>query len=38
VFDRRRPDLLHGGGQLDPQELQYTLDTGLPEGAQAPDS
>src|ERR1044071_1620265 len=36
-LDIRRADLLHGGVEFDPHQLEHALDTGLPEGAETPD-
>src|SRR6516164_1483331 len=36
-LDRRRADLLHHRVGLDAQKLEHALDTGLAEGAEAPD-
>src|SRR3954451_653977 len=37
MLERRRAHLLDQGAGLDAQELEHALDTGLPEGAEAPE-
>src|SRR6185369_17299585 len=37
MLDGRRADLLHGGVELDAQQLQHALDAGLAERTETPD-